>query len=237
MSKPVRSNLAETVYVRLKDDIFEFRMLPGERFTETEVATRMAVSRTPVREALYRLEREGHIEVTTRNGWNVRPLDFTLYDHLYDVRIVLEMAAIERLCRAEASDDAADALAELRGVWLVPRTRRLDDCVVVARLDEAFHIGLMAAAGNPEMLRIFRDIGERIRIIRRLDFTQPRRIQQTYEEHGRVLRAILARDADKARDLLRGHIESSKVEVKKITLHRLQQVHAGRVGGQGYGVG
>ena len=66
-----KSNLATTVYDRIKNDIFDFRLMPGERFTETEVAERVGVSRTPVREALYKLEREGYIQVSSRNGWSV----------------------------------------------------------------------------------------------------------------------------------------------------------------------
>lgn len=224
MNRPARTSLAETIYARLKEDIFEFRLLPGERFTETEVATRMAASRTPVREALYRLEREGHIEVSSRNGWNVRALDFALYDHLYDVRVVLELAAVERLCRLDPPPD----LDDLQAIWLVPEQDRLAAPQQVARLDEAFHLRLVAATGNPEMARIFNEVTERIRIIRRLDFTQPERVRQTYEEHAAVLRQILAHRVDQAQRLLKSHIEISKAEVKKITLHRLHQARTGQ---------
>jgi len=68
--------LAERVYQQLKDDIFGFRLLPGDRFSEGGVAERMQASRTPVRQALYRLEREGYLEVFFRSGWQVRPFDF-----------------------------------------------------------------------------------------------------------------------------------------------------------------
>lgn len=77
-----RPNLAEAVYLQIKDDIFEFRLLPGDRFTEGQVAERLSVSRTPVREALQRLEKEGYLEVhfrsstistTSGSSWSVRP--------------------------------------------------------------------------------------------------------------------------------------------------------------------
>jgi DNA-binding GntR family transcriptional regulator len=74
---------------------------------------------------------------------------------------------------------------------------------------------------------VHRDVTERIRIIRRLDFTKPARIETTYEEHGKILRAIRAKRADSAAMLLRAHIETSQAEVRKITLH---QVHLARVG-------
>ena len=87
----------------------------------------------------------------------------------------------------------------------------------------------MAAAGNNEMARIHRDVTDRIRIIRRLDFTKQPRIDATYEEHGKILKAIRANRGDQAAMLLRAHIETSQAEVRKITLHQVHMArHAGR---------
>ena len=65
------NSLADQVYERIKQEIFDFVLLPGDRFTESEMASRHAVSRTPVRDALYRLEREGYLQVAFRSGWSV----------------------------------------------------------------------------------------------------------------------------------------------------------------------
>jgi DNA-binding GntR family transcriptional regulator len=88
--------------------------------------------------------------------------------------------------------------------------------------DEAFHLALVEATGNEEMLRAHRDITDRIRVIRRLDFTQRPRIDATYEEHGKILQAIQKKRLEQSRMLLKMHIETSQVEVRKITLHQLQ---------------
>jgi DNA-binding GntR family transcriptional regulator len=71
------------------------------------------------------------------------------------------------------------------------------------------------------MARTHREVSERIRIIRRLDFTQQERIDSTYEEHAEILRTIIQRKLDGARLLLRSHIQASKAVVRQITLHRL----------------
>lgn len=210
-------SLATSVYDRIKAEIFDFCLLPGDRFTETEVASRVGVSRTPVREALYRLEREGYIDVSPRNGWSVKPFDFTLFENLYDVRVVLELAAVRRLCEMESGPD----LAALCATWLVAPSGRVRDPGAVCDMDEAFHRELLVAAGNAEMTRIHHDLSERIRIIRRLDFTQPERIDATYEEHAQILRHVTKRELAEAQRLLRGHIEASKAVVRQITLHRL----------------
>lgn len=218
---PDRNPLAQSVYERIKSDIFEFRLLPEARFSENDIARRARVSRTPVREALFRLEREGYLEVHAKSGWRVRPLDFDALDHLYDLRVILEVAAVDRLCAGEPRP----RLAALSKVWLVAPRRRLTDGAEVARRDEEFHATLVAATDNPELERIHRGITERIRIVRRLDFTHPERIIYTYLEHAQILRAILARKAAQAAVLLKAHIGASKAEVRKISLHRLHLAH------------
>ena len=225
MSRSPANALAEQVYARLKSDIFDFRMLPGERFTETAMAGLYEVSRTPLRDALYRLQREGYLEVEFRRGWQVRNLDFAHFDNLYDLRIVLESAALERICQL---DDMPPALNELVAIWLVAEADREADGRRVAELDEQFHTGLVHAAGNAEMTRVHVDLTEKIRIIRRLDFTQGKRIDATYQEHAKLLKLILRRKVTEALLLLRSHITESKLEVRKITLHKLHQAQQAR---------
>ncbi len=216
------AGLAVRVYEGIKAEIFDFHLMPGDRFTEAEVATRMQVSRTPVREALYRLESEGYLEVMFRSGWRVKPFDFRMFENLYDVRVVLEAAAVKRLCEMTERP----SLDELKAVWLVPAGERLADGRAVASADEDFHATLVAATGNDEMARIHRELTERIRIIRRLDFTKEQRVDMTYQEHAKILRAVLQRRVDQAQLLLRSHIEESKSEVRKITLHMLHAARA-----------
>ena len=213
-------NLAERIYLQLKQDIFDFRLMPGDRFSENEVAERVGASRTPVREALFRLQREGYVDVLYRSGWQVKPFDFTYFEELYDVRTILECAAVRKLCEQQ---DELSNLDDLVATWCLPVAQRLSDGVTVSGLDERFHTRLVEAAGNHEMARIHHDLTERLRIIRRLDFTKPPRIDATYNEHQAVLGAILHRRVEQAQLLLRAHIEESRNEVRKITVHMLHE--------------
>ncbi len=219
---------SDAVYAQLKRDIAQFTLVPGDRFTENEICERLGVSRTPVRQSLVRLQQEGYVEVLFRSGWRVLPFDFAKFEQLYDLRMVLETTAAHRLCDARLYSPlpvSYTLLDDLIGLWLVPVAQRSMDTVQVSEWDETFHCTLMEAAGNPEMARVHRDVTERIRIIRRLDFTKQARIDTTYEEHGKILNAIRARRGDQAAMLLRAHIETSQAEVRKITLH---QVHMAR---------
>lgn len=183
------------------------------------------MSRTPVRQALFRLQQDGLVEVMFRSGWRVLPFDFDKFDQLYDLRMVLETTAVQRLCLHDVADSSPE-LQSLKERWQVPVTERSVVPAEVAAWDEAFHETLMSAAGNAELARVHHDVTERIRIIRRLDFLQQLRIDASYDEHAKILRAILSRKADRADLLLRSHIQTSQTEVRKITLH---QVHLARL--------
>jgi len=214
--------LADQAYARIKQMIFAFTLMPGDRFSESELVQRLAVSRTPLRQALQRLEREGFLQVMPKIGWQVTPLDFDTFDELYDLRVLIECHAAQRLAESDAQAQRA-TLEALAQVWLVPAEERVGDGDEVGRLDEAFHAMLVQGSGNREMARVHREITERIRIIRRLDFTKPARVDLTYDEHALILRAITRRRASEAQRLLRAHIEQSKLEVRHITLDMLYQ--------------
>jgi DNA-binding GntR family transcriptional regulator len=222
-SDGVRVNLAEQAYAQLKALIHDFELLPGDRFSESEMGQRLGVSRTPVREALFRLRNEGFIDVESKSGWTIKPIDFDKLDQLYDLRVLLELASVARLC-ARTSDPPA--LEALKAAWLVPAGERLSSMRDVGALDEQFHATLVSAAGNAEIAKVHWDVTERIRIVRQLDFTREDRIEATYLEHAKILRAVLQRKLDQAQLLLRTHVEQSKAEVRKITLGALHEARS-----------
>jgi len=214
-----RTVLSDRIYEELKQALFEFRLLPGERISETEVAVQTGASRTPVREALTRLMREGFVTLTGRSGWQVRELDFAQFDQLYEVRTIIELAAIERLCVLPLHP----WLPALQQTWAARFENRPDDAAEVFALDEAFHATLVKATDNSELAQIHRGVTERIRMIRQLDFTEHHRIEATYDEHSAILRAIGKHRAPDATRLMRSHIETSRKEVRKISLTRLHE--------------
>ena len=91
---PRAAKLADHVYGALKAQIHDFQLVAGDRFSEAELGQRLGVSRTPVREALFRLRDEGFLGVESKLGWYVLPIDFGRLEQLYDLRIVLELASV-----------------------------------------------------------------------------------------------------------------------------------------------
>lgn len=213
-----RSTLTESVYEQIKLDIFDFRMAPGQRYSEQELANRFGVSRTPLRFALHVLAREGYLDrVGGHAGWLVKPFDLSYYEDLYDFRIHIERIAVGRLCTMARAPDLSRAMA----FWCQPESKRELDGKIVAQEDEKLHGMLIELAGNREMSRTHRYLTERIRIIRRLDFIDSTRITAAFDEHRSILSAIKARDRDLAEELVSAHIGTSRAEIRHITLHRL----------------
>lgn len=215
------SSLADDAYLAIKQKIFSFEMLPGDLISEGNLVRLMQVSRTPLRQALQRLQYEGFLNAIPKIGWQIAPLDFNKLDELYDFRILIEGHAIKILCDKASSHDP---LNELVKIWLCKASDRIQDGEQVGLLDENFHHQLVRIAGNHEMLRMHQEISERIRIVRRLDFTKSNRIQETYDEHAKILKAILDRRGAEAKRLLTSHIDQSKIEVRKITLAAMHEV-------------
>jgi len=213
-----RPRLAERVYDDIKEAIFDFQMAPGERFAEQELATRFGVSRTPLRFALHVLAKENFLtRVEGHARWQVKPIDLNYFDDLYDFRTEIEIVAVKRLCRMDPMPD----LTELTQFWCCPVDQRETDGRAIARQDEHLHSALVALAGNKEMLRVHQNLTELIRIIRRLDFVDPIRIEAAFEEHIKILNAVISRRAEQAEMLVRSHINASRAEIRQITLHKL----------------
>ncbi|WP_144156148.1 GntR family transcriptional regulator [Paraburkholderia sp. BCC1885] len=217
---------ANYVYAQLRDDIFELRLLPGDRLTEGAIAERFNVSRTPAREALQRLQGDGLMQGYVRGGWEVVPIDFKRFDDLYEMRELIETFAVRRLCQRDGplSAELSGLLDQLDAIWLAPPGARLTDGREVAMLDEAFHLALVSATDNDELAAALQRVTDRIRVVRRLDLVYGDCIDETYAEHAVILAAIRAGDTDQALACITQHIHGSQAEVRKLTVHRLHSV-------------
>ena len=216
--------IVDRVYHHLKQDLFDFRLLPGDRFTETEVAQWTAASRTPVREALMKLEREGYLVMKSRAGWMVKPFDFREFQELYDLRAILETASLRTLGRAPLRAP----IEALFRVWIVPVAERIHEGDRIYQADEAFHHTLVVEAGNGEVIRLHREVTERIRIVRRLGYAAGDRLSATYDDHQAILQELAAGNVNGACARLETHIASNRAAVESLTWARLEAARVER---------
>ncbi|MES1925288.1 GntR family transcriptional regulator [Salinisphaera sp. T31B1] len=211
---------AKLVYNELRSMILNFELYPGRRVTETELAAYFRVSRTPIREAVQRLEAEGYLTVRPKQGCFIRELDIQRIRQYYGVRIALEMRALD-----QAALYMTDAqLTQLAAEW-DPDTQpgREDDPERMEERDESFHLRLVCGEANRVLAEYLRDVNNHIRVIRRLDFSDGQRIDETYREHHQLCQLLLERDAGAAKQLMVRHIERSENFAKTLTLTQLAQ--------------
>ena len=211
---------AQQIYQALRSMILDLELAPGTRFTETQVADHFQVSRTPVREALQRLEVENQIIIRPKQGCFVRSIDLKQIRDYYDARVAIELLAVERACE-HMSDAALEDLAELWNPEHLAFGTEADDTLKQA--EEAFHIALAQGSGNPALVRYLTDINDHIRVVRRLGWPDYTSIQDTYQEHYDICRLIQQRDVVAARANLLAHIRKSQNQADRITLAQLSQ--------------
>jgi len=199
----------DRVYEELKGLAIRYAIKPGSRLNEGEVARRLGVSRTPVREALNRLTAEGFLSFTPSQGFFRKPLDSTEVFDLYEMRQAIEVAAA-RLAAGRATEQSLRELDEFLSVSAdYSDTRHVDRLV---RFDEEFHERIVKLSGNHEMLTCLLNINDRIRFFRWIDMETGRR-RDTQGEHRQVLEALQARDADQAADVLHAHIAQRRDQI------------------------
>lgn len=196
-------SVVDRVYEQLKAMAVSYEFKPGERLNEGDIAKRLGVSRTPLREALNRLNTEGFLRFTPGKGFFCRELDAHEIFDLYELRKSIEVASA-RLAITRAKDADIDALlAFLDATGPDPGSR---SSVELVELDEAFHERLMAMSNNAEMLRVLRNVNARIRFVRWIDMDSINR-SGTQAEHRAVLMGVKARDEQACISVLEKHID------------------------------
>jgi len=214
-----RQWVADRIYESLRHSIMNFELYPGSRVTETELAQRFEVSRTPIREALQRLAVEGYLIIRPKHGCYIRNLDVFELAEYYDVRVGLEVEAIELMGRRIPYREVA-ALAE---DWDPARLKYGDEGTEALKdAEEDFHIRLAALSGNPILVQYLQDVNNHIRILRRLGFPDRDAVISTYQEHYEICQSILAADLPEACRLIRTHIHASQAKGREVTLAQLE---------------
>lgn len=187
------------LYDNLRAAILTLEIAPGERISERGLEARFHASRTPVRAALSRLEREGLILHEGRS-WTVTPIDLDEIASLAELRGVLEPAAVR--FAVERADAAA--LAEVRAH--LDALRPTPDQQAGIRMGSTFHLDLAALGGNRFVTDAIGDALTRLERTRWIEVRTPEARDAAWDEHSAVLDAVQAGDADRAADLLAAHV-------------------------------
>lgn len=199
--------LRDVVFNTLRKAILKGELKPGERLMEIQLAQRLGVSRTPVREAIRKLELEGLVLMIPRRGAVVAEITVEDLEDVLEVRAALEELAIRRACVHITEDQLRDlkkAASEFK------KGLEGEDLLVCVEADMAFHEIIYHAAQNKRLLQMLLNLREQMYRYR-LEYLKDRRMHKLLvEEHDTIRRALKKRDVEKAGNAMRIHIENQR---------------------------
>ncbi len=201
-SRPIR----EIAYEVLKKAIITGEIPAGERIVETDYADRLHISRTPLREALRKLERDGLVEYVMRRGVVVRAFTIEDVKEIYTIRNALEMLTLPAIIENATAADIASLREKLAEM---DRLQEKDDVEGLSPLARDFHAQLTAISAQKRILRVIESQDEYIRRFSAMSIRQENRRSAAHAEHHKLVDYVEARDLEKFTELTRHHIDRS----------------------------
>ena len=204
-------SLTQMAYRKIKDMMFSYEIIPGQRLVFVDLAKKIGVSRTPVNHALSILASEGFLDFIPHQGYAVHELTQEEAGALYQVREIIEMGAVELAIRKmtpeklEALRKKKDVIAEKLTADHVTRRNFI--------LDQEFHLCYIDMAGNPYLTNFFREVYQRIFLRHRLEGLSIARNQQVVSEHIEIVKAISQKDVRKAKESIKKHIRAAQKSI------------------------
>ena len=223
--KPAAS-LGNKIAETLKERILQWEYPPDYLLGEEVLSQEFAVSRSPVREALRSLEAAGLVRRMPNRGYAVKQVGLAEVRELYDLRLALELHAVETLARTA---ETRPAVERLRKKWTDIALEGVAGAEL-ARIDQNFHETLVQISGNNTMLEHLVRLNERLFIFRMIDFQKPQRPESTRQQHLTLLDAILAGNVALAREQLRANVEEGSSHVDMTLRDALLRAYERRAG-------
>jgi DNA-binding GntR family transcriptional regulator len=223
VARAPRGTRVDDAYRAIRKRILDNVYPPGYQALEQSLADELGLSRTPVREALIRLQKEGLVDVVPRHGMRVLPVSPTDMKEIYEILTALEGMAAELLAKRKPSDEALAPLE--RASRDMARALRADDLEAWAEADERFHRQLIELAGNRLLAQAVLHFWDRAQRVRRLTLRlRPKPVNST-KEHTALVERIRAGDPRGAHEVNRAHRERASRELLAILeRYRLQHL-------------
>lgn len=209
---PGRQPLGQHVFENLRQVIVRGDIAPGERLVENRLAEAMGISRTPVREALHKLEREGLLRKLPRGGFTVVSLSREEVEETIGIRCVLESYAA-RLATVNHRKEELEPLER--------KIEEFEECLDKGRMDALprinteFHNLLYGLSKSPRLIRMISDLRDQIYRVRRILLKVEHMARVSNQDHRKMLSAIRRRDIEKVESLVREHILRGREIVRK----------------------
>jgi len=200
--------LTDIAYRGVRDLLMSGRLSPVRRIVESRLAVELDVSRTPLRQALVRLESDGLIR-REEDGYYPTVPHLPEIRELYELRIIIERQGIDRIIAAgETMQHDRSTLEGLHEQWAALEADRPAPSPDIVLMDEEFHEQVLTASGSRVLVDSLRSVNAKIRLVRMYDYITADRVEATIKEHLAILSALMAPDLETARALLEHNIDS-----------------------------
>ena len=209
-----RKSLGQHVFENLKHAILRGDVPPGHRLVESRLAETMGISRTPIREAMHKLEREGLLKQLPKSGFRVTGLTREDIEETFGIRSVLESYAA-RLAAIKHEEGELTPLEEKIAEYQACLDQgRLED---LPAINTEFHDILYALSRSPKLIKMVNDLRDQIYRFRKIILKAETRAKASNEDHRKMLRAMRKRDADRVERLVKEHIlRGQRMVLKKL---------------------
>lgn len=200
-----RRKLTDSAYEELKNAIIQLRFRPGDVLRESAIGAELGVSKTPIREALLRLEQDGLVELIPFRGAKVRGYSIEDVRNILDLRAILQSECVRRVAQVED----ADLIEKLRhNVAESKRAEQEGDALAVINLFDEFDSLLLSQLDNQLVASVITNLQDHMMRIGQLTAQIPGRDVKSIEEHNEIIEALESGDADAAGEAMRRHIQS-----------------------------
>ena len=204
--------LRDVVFNTLRQAILKGELEPGERLMEIQLAERLGVSRTPIREAIRKLELEGLVLMIPRKGAEVAKISARSLRDVLEVRRALEEPAIELACQRMTEED----LGELQKAQDEFKKAIADgDAMRIAETDEHYHDVIYSGTQNAKLIQMLNNLREQMYRYRLEYIKDADKRKILILEHERVLKAIRDRKVAEAKEAMREHIDNQEITVAR----------------------
>jgi DNA-binding GntR family transcriptional regulator len=207
-----RKSLGQHVFDNLKQAIIRGDVPSGERLVESTIAETLDISRTPVREAIHKLEREGFLKKLPRGGFVVDILTKEDIEETFGIRSVLESYAARLATLKHQKEELAPLEKKIDEFQKYLNQGKLD---ILPKVNTEFHDLLYALSRSPKLIKMIHDLRDQIFRFRQLILKKRRLAKMSHEDHRQMLAAIKRRDAEGVEKLVRAHIMRGQGAVLK----------------------
>lgn len=206
-------SLKEKAYQAIKDGIVFYRYRPGEPLVEEQLARELAISRTPVREALKDLQRDGLVKHIPLKGVFVAEVSTKDVEEVFFLREALEVAAVNLAVKRYSDEEIAEIARVFDSLDESLNAGRYED---LFRADVMLHDFIVEQSGNRRLAQFVRILNDQIQRIRRISATTPGRMEESLKEHRSIVEALKRRESDLAGRLLREHLRNIEENALKL---------------------